>query len=346
MVSPSHRYLFNFASSYSGGGKQILLSYLDFFNSVGGAYFVLNSRLEDELKGQFCNNKFFFVSPGALERLFNDGSYLNRILKKYYKFDFYFSYGIPIYKKIGNTNWLHISNLIPMAPQKDYLSFWAMIKMTLLRNRLKKYSENVDVLSADSSFALELSAGELNLKNIPGKVLKNGFSLNFVDKISNKKESVAITVGTQPYKDLRGLWAVYEDLKNRNIVERLIIIGDLDNVPKFLLGRPDVTLAGSMPHSDVLEHLARSKVYISTSLIENSSVASIEGAYLCGECFLSPIGPHREMLADLGLEEVIVEFADGRRLLHINGDIGIEHLKKFEWHELNQDFYEAIRSSL
>ena len=95
-MSPINKYLFNFASTYSGGGKQILLSYLEFFNSNGGAHFILNSKLGEDVAERYTGNIIYFVSPSPFQRLYDDGRYLTEIMGNE-DFDLFFSYGVPIY---------------------------------------------------------------------------------------------------------------------------------------------------------------------------------------------------------------------------------------------------------
>lgn len=346
MQNPTNNYLFNFASSFSGGGRQILLSYLEFFDTHGGAHFIVNKSLGRDVEEKYKNNKFYFVSPTSFQRFFNDGFYLEKILKSQ-NFDLFFSYGIPIYKRAGKKNWLHISNLIPMAPSIKFLNTIGMFKMYLLRRRLIKYSQNVDVLSADSQYALDLSEEQLGLTGrIKKKVLKNGMSGNLLEQEVKNRERVAITIGTQPYKDLITLYKVFKKLKDEGVVDSLLVVGDKGRIPKEMLESPDVIAKGIVSHEDVTELLASSKVYISTSLIENSSVASLEGAFLCEECILSDIGPHREMLEDLGLEEKRLKISEELEVLHIKEAVDKSHILKNDWNKLNLDLYDFIKANV
>jgi hypothetical protein len=47
------------------------------------------------------------------QRLFKDCDYLSDIKKEVGLPDLFYSYGIPIYYRLGKINWVHISNILP-----------------------------------------------------------------------------------------------------------------------------------------------------------------------------------------------------------------------------------------
>lgn len=348
MAIPKCKYLFNFASSYSGGGKQILLSYLRYFDAQGGAFFIINENLKLEVEKQYTKNYCIFVRPKVIERFFRDGVYLNQVQKICPELELFFSYGIPIYRKLAKINWLHISNLIPISPNSNYLTKIGMLKMYILRSRLKRYNKNVNVLSADSEFAVQLSAKVLALDSnkVKKKALKNGFDQKYLSGEKIEKEDYAITVGTQPYKDLISLMKVFDCLAERREVTKLKIVGDMDNIPKYFFKRENVEFLGIIPHSEVMGHLRRAKVFLSTSMIENSSVASLEGVYLCERSYLSMIGPHKEMIEDLALSPNKVRFSESITLYEISEEIPENKLNCYDWNKLNKEFHQCIEGML
>lgn len=348
MATPKFNYLFNFSSSYSGGGLIILKSYLKLFNDKGGATFILNHRLKEDLEGNFENNRFFFIKISKFKRLIDDEYYLKSIINKFPKFDLYFSYGIPVYSKIGKINWFHVSNLIPINPKSSHLEGLAMLKMILLRHRIKKFAKNIDFLSADSQDGVDQTIEFLGIKSFTEKVLKNGIdSKSWKNiKIYSKKEKVAVTVGTQKYKDLSRLYSLFLDLKKKGDVEKLKVYGDPSSVPKELHKDLSVEVCGFVPHSQILDELAKSKIYLSTSTIENSSIASLEGLYLCSESYLSTIGSHKELIIDSGLELKSESFEKVGSFYKVTGKISDEYISSISWDKINDEFFQYLEEKI
>ncbi len=345
MTAPEHNYLFNFSSSFTGGGLIILESYLELFQNRGGAYFIVNEKLREKLDARFSKNTIFFVKIIKVKRFFDDQYYLNPILKILPRVKLYFSYGIPIYSKIGETNWLHISNLIPVNPSLSYLSYFSMAQMYLLGHRFKRNFKNVDVLSADSQDGVNQSLEFLGTHSCQTKVLKNGIESGFVKKKSTTKEPFAITVGTQKYKDLDKLYKLYLKLKISGVVKGLKIIGDTESIPSYLRNDKSVIIMGRLPHDEVIDELAQSQVYLSTSRIENSSIASLEGLYLCGSTYLSTIGSHKELIIDTGLNYETVHFEDLGRLYKVDQQVSESYIESISWENINNEFYSYLKQN-
>ncbi len=346
MSNPSHRYLFNFSSSCSGGGLVILNSYLEMFEERGGAYFIVNSSLQKKLHKSFKNNKIFFVELSKLKRLLNDGYYLGQIVSQLPELDLYFSFGIPIYKKLAKHNWLHISNLIPVEFSWKYLDFFSMIKMYLLGRRLKCCTKNVDILSADSEDGVSKSLNFLQANFKKTKVLKNGVSKDFVEYKSNPKKNVAVTVGTRKYKDLKRLYELYIRLKKEESLEELWIIGGEEQVPDEIRNASDVKIFGNIQHKEVIRYLSEAKIYLSSSLIENSSIASLEGLYLCSASYLSNIGSHLELIQDAKVSYREIEFQDLGKFYKVEEQVSKEYIKSISWEEVNKEFFDYLQSHI
>ena len=84
-----YKYLFNFSVSYSGGGLKRLTEYVKWFNSNGGAYFIIHQNCKD-LISLYENNKYYVVQQSKLSRLINDCAYLKKIVSENDSFDLYF----------------------------------------------------------------------------------------------------------------------------------------------------------------------------------------------------------------------------------------------------------------
>ena len=77
----------------------------------------------------------------------------------------------------------------------------------------------------------------------------------------------------------------------------LIIIGNEDNVPKKIRCQDDVKLISSLCDEEYFLTLSRAEIFISTSIVENSSNAVIEGLSLSKKIIISDIPSHREILS-------------------------------------------------
>ena len=331
MASPVHRYLFNFSSSFTGGGLIILKSYLDLFEEKGGAYFILNDKLKNQFEGKYSKNKIFFVKIIKIKRLLNDQYYLKSILKEIGSLKLYFSYGIPVYSKIAEVNWLHISNLIPINPSLSHLNYFSMAQMYLLGHRLKTNFKNVDILSADSQDGLDQSIKFFGKVTCKTKVLKNGVDGHFISKKNNTKEPFAVTVGTQKYKDLTRLYHLFLKLKIKGEVKGLKIIGDPKSIPEKLKKDTSVHILGHLSHDQVR--------------IENSSIASLEGLYLCGSSYLSTIGSHFELIKDTGLSYETVQFEGLGELYKLDQQVSESYIESISWQNINNEFYQHLQQN-
>jgi hypothetical protein len=100
---------------------------------------------------------------------------------------------------------------------------------------------------------------------------------------------------------LNELWEVFQDAQAQSGVTKLVVVGDAAAVPEAMRGDPRVDVRGGMPHRDLLALLARNTLYLSTSAIENSSTAVLEGLFLAARTTLSDIPAHRDALEQMRL---------------------------------------------
>ena len=325
----AHQYLFNFSASYSGGGFKRLYAYAKWFHQQGGARFIINARCS-LLMNQFPNNHFIIVSPSRVERFFNDGAYLRSICNEFGVPAFYYSYGIPVYYKVGQINWFHLSNVLPLSAEKLHLSVFDLMKANVLGKKINDNFKHADIISAESDFSLNLIRSNDEIKKF--------LSVNGADDElaacntlpSEQTENTAIVVGTYRYKAIHDSYHVFEMLRERNNGLKLVLIGDEKRIPQRLRVNENIRITGRLEQGAVVEYLRNAKYYISTTYIENSYNAASEGAFLAQESFISDIGPHREMIADMPCEEVSVPNVQ-RSLLHIKRvALSTRHLKTWD----------------
>src|SRR5258708_5598926 len=135
MRNIGNKFLFNFAVSYSGGGFKRLYEYARWFNSNGGASFVIHP-LCASLETEFENNRYFIVKQSRIERLRDDCGYLAAIGAAIGRPELYYAYGIPIYGRFGNINWFHLSNVLPIAIEGIPVSLFDKLRLGILGRRI------------------------------------------------------------------------------------------------------------------------------------------------------------------------------------------------------------------
>ena len=309
--------LFNFSASYSGGGYKRLHNYAKWFDDHGGAHFIIH-RQNAELTTEFPRNRYFVVAPGRLARMWCDGAYLRAILATLPQPALYYSYGIPLFARIGRVNWFHLSNALPVARECVPLSLAERLKFALLGRRIRRGFVHADVIAGESKCSLEMIGREYGARLF---VSGNGFDdgLAELSRAGNEaREDLAVVVGTYRYKALDDAFRVFGMLRASCPQLRLRVFGPPALVPPEMCGDAAVELVGTQPPAAVIDALRKARHYISTSRIENSSNADLEGAYLAEDAWLSDIGPHREMLAGSSWTAVAVPGV-ARRLLHVRG---------------------------
>jgi hypothetical protein len=315
-MNVGNKFLFNFAASYSSGGYKRLREYAKWFNGNGGAWFIIHPRCRS-LSNEFSDNKFFVVRQSRIRRLYDDCGYLESIRAEIgCQPELYFSYGIPLYFRFGRINWFHLSNVLPIEAAGIPLSLADRITFRYLGWRIRRGFRIADVISAESNNSLRLIGG-----GEPGKLfLSVNGSDDELDCLQNyrveSKENIAAVLGTHRYKALKDSFRVFEMLKRENEPLKLIILGRESWVPNFLKGIRDVEIRGLVERSEVIDCLRKSKIYISTTRVENSYNAASEGIVFADESYISDIGPHRELLTNVPFDRIAVPGVDAP-LLHV-----------------------------
>ncbi len=337
-----NKFLFNFAVSYSGGGFKRLYAYAKWFNQNGGAWFIIHPMCQS-LISEFPNNHFFVVNQSKLQRLFHDCDYLKELESEIGIPDVYYSYGIPIYHKLGRLNWFHLSNVLPLGSQGIPLPLFDRLKLNYLGKRIENNFKNADVVSAESSFSLSLIKANHPLRFFVSVNGSDDEILFYNSAKQEKKEKIAVVLGTYRYKALEDSYAVFEMLRAKDDQLKLMIIGDDKKVPKSLRTNPNIILMGSLPRDKVVDYLRQSEFYISTTYIENSYNAASEGIFFAKESYISDIAPHRELVTGLHFEEVSIPNLN-RSLLHLKREeISPVNLKT--WDNVITEMVEHISES-
>lgn len=310
-----NKFLFNFSVSYAGGGLKRLHEYAKWFDQHGGAWFLVHPRCVF-LIDKFPGNRFFIVNQLKVERLYNDCGYLKNICLEIGTPDLYYSYGIPVFFKVGRVNWFHLSNVLPLSSQSVPLALFDRLKLGLLGKRITSNLKNADIISAESNFSLSL----MNLEYAEKMFLSvNGSDDELAlqsEVCLDKTENIATVIGTYRYKAIEDSFHVFQMLQERNNELTLIIIGDDRKISGSLKRKSNVIVTGSLEREQVIKYLRKTKYYISTTHIENSYNAASEGIFIAKESFISNIEPHRELVADMPYEEISVS-AIKRTMLHV-----------------------------
>ena len=341
-------WLFNFSSYYSGGGLRRLIESASWFDMNEGAQFIINKKALSAVKKYSKKNVYHLVSPTRLERLINDGGYINSILQNINKPDVYFSYGIPIPFNIGKENWFHISNATSLMTEKIDLPFKRKIEMSFLKKRILRSLRFVQIVSGESKYTLNLLRHNINLedKDIFFHVFPNGFSQTELGKDIKKdrfKEYYAITIGTYRYKQISLACDMFQSLKRKNPkLEKFIIIGNKKEIPRKVLKNHFLEVDDFDDRERLIKLLSNAEYYISASQIENSSIAALEGLIFSKNVVLSDIPSHRELLEDNNFEVIYEEKSKARFLMAKNNpDNKIE--EKYSWDQVTPMFYEILK---
>jgi hypothetical protein len=317
-MSVQSRFLFNFAASYSTGGYKRLYEYARWFNRNGGAWFVIHPRCA-ELVAEFPQNQFYIATQSRIQRLYNDCAYLKKIEQQIGQPDLYYSYGIPLYSLVGKVNWFHLSNVLPLLAGAIPVSLIDLLRLAYLGKNLRSGFARADVVSAESASSLKL-LGDVHPEKLFLSVNGSDDELASLSAAHDgAKECIATVVGTASYKALHDSYRVFEMLRKSDSRLTLMIFGDPKWIPGELTRKPNVVVRGMEPRSAVIECLRKSRIYISTTRIENSYNAAAEGIFLADESYISDIGPHRELLLGMPFEEMLVPGVRSP-LMHVHRD--------------------------
>jgi len=337
-------YLFNYSSSYSGGGLKRLMGYISWFHRHGGAHFIVNKRLDGQL-AKFDANTYHYVDISALDKFLNKQTYVKEIIASIGRCDFYYSYNVPMKDFRANVSWFHLSNVLPLCgtrglsiPSRRRIELWWLGVLT------KQGLRYCDFTSAESDFSLNLLGLDNGIKRI---VSPNGADnqLKFVSSHSNdNSEQLAVVVGTYFHKSIDESYRVYQHLRRSNPILKLVIIGDQSTIPDHVKQDPSVILKGIIEQDKTLQMLSSARFYINTSLVENSWNAASEGAILAQESIVSKIPPHLELLEGSEFTE-LDEIKTRNPMLRITRDqVDLDKLKI--WDEVISDMIQTAEKKV
>tara|TARA_B100000029_G_scaffold511989_1_gene607423 strand:+ start:895 stop:1959 length:1065 start_codon:yes stop_codon:yes gene_type:complete len=311
MTQQKRTWLFNFASSFSGGGLRRLIETAKYFDTNGGATFIINKKSEQFLQQYSKNNIFFTVQPNKILRLLKDGYYLKKILRKAKTPEIYFSYGLPIFFDVAKINWFHVSNALSLTTKGINLPFLKKLEMQVLRNKILRSLEYADIISAESEFTLNLIKARAESRNLSifRSILPNGFNhseLSSISKPQECKDLYSITIGSYKYKRLELAYDIYNLLKqDEPRLNRFIIVGNKSDLSKRLSNNNEVAVYDIQERERLIKLISGAEYYISASQIENSSIAALEGLILAKKTIVSDIPSHYEMLKHFQCDEII-----------------------------------------
>jgi hypothetical protein len=306
-------WLFNFSSSWVGGGLIRTTETVKWFDNNYGAYFIINDRIKNTISKNNKNNKYFFVSDNKAKRLFSDGYYISKIINEIGRPDIYFSYGIPIFKDIGRVNWFHLSNALALKTNRISLPLKTRIQMLILKKRIINSIKYTKIATGESEFSVNLLKEVISRRNSKCHfdVLPNGYDIDHIKKIIDKKRLVlpkyAITIGTYKYKKIKVALKLFHQIKEVNNLKKFIIVGSINNLPRSVIKDRFVEIKPNISREDLLSLLYNAEYYISTSQIENSSNAVLEALLLSKNIILSNIPSHNEMLENFKTKKIFLD---------------------------------------
>jgi glycosyltransferase involved in cell wall biosynthesis len=329
MTQNYQSYLFNFSSSYFGGGLKRILAYLRWFNERGGACFVLNHRLKG-IEKTFPANRYCFLRQHPISKVLNYSRKFNLFVSEIEKINFYYSYGIPLVRNLGRINWIHIANVLPFVNSRQYVSLKRSLELQLLGFLINKSTKYADIVSAESQSSLNLLDTSHQAKLVVSVNGSDEEIAAYDKKNTSQTENVAVAVGTCQYKSIDDVYTIYLHLRQSNPDLCLVIAGIKEDVPAYIQKDNQVILRGVLSQLQVCDLLKNAKYYITATLIENSYNAASEGIFLARESFVSDIGPHRELLKNLK-HQVISNLGTQIGSLYIKQeDLNVNNLKSWD----------------
>lgn len=316
--------ILDFSASPVGGGLKRLLAYADYFARSGErVLFLVHPQTEEHIAGKTV--RYEVVRRKPLARLWFDPHFVSRYGGRA---RWFFSYGIPIYGRVGDHNWLHVSNSLPFGLLGLTLDFKAFAGNFLLRERFVACADNCSVVSGESEFTLEIYRKTTGWHR-EFVLLRNGIE-SFESDNGATRLPQAIAVGTSRYKRLDRTCAVLERMKATRRLDNLLIVGNPESIPLSAKRKAYVECLGVLPRDQVLQCLRQSQVFISTSEIENSSNAVLEALASCGTVVVSDIPSHRELIGN-GVGQPLV--VDGLRYLRVDASACALDLSQYSWNK-------------
>ncbi len=316
-MSVQHPYLFNFSASPVGGGLKRLSEYARWFDAHGGAWFAVHAKSR-AIADEFPRNEYMLVEQSAARRMLGTQREIRGFVERTGTPRCYYAYGIPVYERVGALNWFHLSNVLPLAWRQLPMSLGDKLKFAALGFRIAGQLKHADVISAESNASLALvgrASKDRHVLSVNGSDDELAYLANGETVV---KASVATVVGTYRHKALEDSCLVFDMLRQRDPGLILQIFGDPSCIPPSLTARAGVVVKGNRPRAEVVAALRTSKVYISTTRIENSYNAASEGIFFADESYISDIGPHRELLDGMPYDHVAVAGV-ARPLIHVAG---------------------------
>jgi glycosyltransferase involved in cell wall biosynthesis len=282
--------LFDFSSSPAGGGLRRLEAYAEYFSrSPLKIHFFVHAAASNLDKIQRLVPTTLVHKTGASKVRLNK-DYIKKIGTGA---KWLFSYGIPTKRGYSDQNWLHISNVSPFFFFHMTVSTKFFLKMLLLRWQFKVNCQNNDIISAESDFSIKMY---VDLTGWGGEslLLRNGLDKEEPDL--EIKQPYAIAIGTHSYKRIDLTYKVFQALKDDLGLKKLLIVGESKQIPLAIRTAFDVEAKGFIPNTATKSMLRSASYFISTSEVENSSNAVLEGLQHTKKAILSNIPSHQEML--------------------------------------------------
>ena len=297
-------WLFDFRASEVGGGLKRLEETAKWCSEQRPSTFIVSATILDKIAELAPKNNYIPFKMTALERLIFDSSFISKELTLS-KYNCYFAYGVPLYARLFEFQWLHISNALVLNPLSYTLPISSRAKFLELNRRTRISMQFADAISGESIF----SADEVRKYSRPSSckvlVLPNGVDdllINSAQKLCGKpkatEQQLALTVGTMPYKRIDRTiiaWRQYCEREGINIP--LTIVGRITpDVLTFSKRIKGIDLLEQIPREQLYELMSESSIFFSSSEVENSPNAALEALLLSRKVCLSDIPAHRELI--------------------------------------------------
>jgi glycosyltransferase involved in cell wall biosynthesis len=289
-MDPKPELFFDFSSSARGGALRRINAFADFFsNHPLPTHFFINNGVPNKVEIA-QKVRVSFVEKSGWSKLTIDSRHLLALEARP---KWCYSYGIPIKTRFAWKHWLHLSNVLPFTFRQCSLPWQLRWKSFAQLQQYKRCSSNVDMLSGESNFTLASACTALDWSGQTA-LLRNGVTSYPIANLPT--ERYALAVGTEDYKRIDLTFEVYNTMKQELGLTSLVIVGVSAGIPEHVKNALDVICESHLSQDALMSRYRRASYYISTSEVENSSLAVLEGLALTGKVILSDIPSHREML--------------------------------------------------
>ncbi len=303
-------------------------------------------------------NQFYQSNKELLVYSFKAYKYIKKIIKQK-QFDFIHAFfGIPCGYIAMKLKLPYIISL-QGSDVPFYNKRFRMLDILFFRRLSKKIWKKSFCVTSNSKGLKELA-----LKTLPDfdiKLIYNGVNIDkFIQKKYQKNYKIIKLISTGRLIKRKGYDYLIKALHGLKEF-KLILIGagniqdELEQLANDL--NVDVEFKGMINHTEIINYLQESDIFILPSLNEGMSISLLE-AISCGlPCIVTDVGGSGELVIDNGfvvekgsveqLRDALIKYKNNKKLIEIHGKKSREIAKKMSWENIIKeylDLYNKIKT--